>query len=53
MRMFDKMNMFFLCFTVLVTLSKGGTYVSDCIKLLPVRVLKFETLTALTIMLEV
>ena len=52
MRIFDKMNMFSYVL-LLVTLSKGGTYVSDCIKLLPVRVLKFETLTALTIMLEV
>ena len=38
---------------MLVTVSKGSTYVSDCIELLPVLVLQFETLRALTIILEV
>ena len=41
------------CFIVLVFVSKGSTYVSACIKLIPVRVLQFETSRALTIMLEV
>ena len=36
-----------------VTVSKGSTKVSACIELLSARVLQFETLRALTIMLEV
>ena len=47
------MNMFSHFFTVLVTVSKGSTYVSDCTELLPALVLQFETLRALTAMLEV
>ena len=40
--------------TILVTVSKGSsTYVSACIELLSARVLQFETLRGLTIMLEV
>ena len=47
------MNMFAHFFTVLVTVSKGSTYVSDCIEMLPALVRQFETLRALTKMLEV
>ena len=36
-----------------ITVSKGSTYVSTCIELLSALVLQFETLRALTIMLEV
>ena len=39
--------------TVLVTVSKDSAYVSACIELLPILLLQFETLRALTIMLEV
>ena len=38
---------------MVVTVSKGSTYVSACIELLPALVLELETLKALTIMLEV
>ena len=38
---------------MLVTVWKGGTKVVSCIELLAALVLQFETLRALTIMLEV
>ena len=43
----------FSCFTVLITVLKGSTYVSACTVLLSALVLQFETLRALTIMLKV
>ena len=43
----------FSCFIVLVAVSKGSTYVSACIELLLAYVLQFETLKALTIMIEI
>ena len=38
---------------MLVTVSKGSTYVLACIELLLARVLQFETLRPLTIILDV